>query len=130
MRQRFDQNVKQAYLCQEWRHVIPYDGNQSESHNSAVTWSRTDGRAGLKINEVEKAMQPHRHHIPQKRNNQLLPPHPCMTYITKRRTKAGNKGRVAEPAKNYSSDYKKDQKVLGVEGKIAKILYHGEARSN
>src|SRR5712692_4521365 len=63
-------------------------------------------------------------------NSYLLPTYPGVADIPKCRTKAGGKGRVAQPAKDNSSHYKKYQELFGVKCEILKVLHHGKARTD
>src|SRR5947209_7041543 len=53
-----------------------------------------------------------------------------MSHISQCRTKTHGKGRVRQPTQYNSSNYKKEQKVLGVGGEVDKILDHCKASPN
>ena len=85
---------------------------------------------GLEINEIKETMQPDSAQKTQERYRYLPRAHPDMPHIAKRRPKANGKGRMAQPAENYSIDYKKYRETLKIKGKIAEILHHGKARAD
>ena len=48
----------------------------------------------------------------QEWNDNLFPAHPGMAHIAKRGSEASGKGRMAQPAQNYSTDDQKHQEFF------------------
>src|SRR5207302_4445853 len=84
----------------------------------------------LQINEIKETMQPDSAQKTQERYRYLPRAYPDMAHIAKRRSKANGKGRLAQPAENYSIDYKKYRETPKIKGKIAEILHHGKTRAD